>query len=607
MDTMTKSLTSNSFTCRLVNSYGDGHNHELEQYRQVCQILDSVNRSRSMQGQLLGNVMCGNVSLDSLLLTPFGVFVFEYKNYRGNVTTIRIDGQRNFLCLAGDGSQVTDTNGSTLKVKGGTYANPYEQAKANRRVVRETLCKCFGRDIYVGVAILFNGNTKIEGSNPISEPWLSVMGMDSLAAFLNYVRADKTTGLTPSEQDTFISYLDANMDILPQVDFTAQAGTLCSMGKYAEAYKLLKHKCDPTRRETALLTMGALYNMRNSTDFPKVISEYIQSSDEKVKDMAYTYYGSALYSGRNGFREDYREALKCFKAIKYPNKEVSEMIASLTERCRIADLEARRSHIQYENGETRKSLMNESKNDFRNASRTASSVMFLVGVIFCLCAFLPLAVGKQLVISILLSIVGGGFLCWMYWKCKEDNDDYDHWFFKDSAASHFYHHSFRIIKVNGSDNEPWSIIKAVLYGVAYITFLTIPAIISYKLLSWIRIVSSETEIYQSAAQWIFDNTGIHLFSYIISFMVAYLVVHIVWYVIAFLNQACDNTSTMKEMRNDRFNSYTVAALPELLSGGKLKWSMTLDLCRRGLLYGAVLSIILSFIGFVKPYIYILMR
>lgn len=74
-----------------------------------------------------------------------------------------------------------------------------------------------------------------------------------------------------------------------------------------------------------------------------------------------------------------------------------------------------------------------------------------------------------------------------------------------------------------------------------------------------------------------------------------------------MNQVSDNTSTMKETRNDRFNSYTVAALPELLSGGKPKWSMTLDLCRRALLYGAVLSIILSFIGLVKPYTYILMR
>lgn len=118
MPNTNKSMSSN-FESRLVNSFGDGHNHELIQYEELKALLERKAGIYSLKGVFLGNVMCGSSSLDSLLLTQYGMFIVEYKNY--GVDEIRITGQKEFLGYRDDGTPWLDQSGMQVKVKGGSH------------------------------------------------------------------------------------------------------------------------------------------------------------------------------------------------------------------------------------------------------------------------------------------------------------------------------------------------------------------------------------------------------------------------------------------------------------------------------------------------------
>lgn len=209
---------NSTMECRLINRFE--HDHEMSQYLEIRNALTSASSSSRLQGVLLGNVMCGSASLDSLLLTPYGVFVVEFKSYP-KVHTVRVNGQRKFVCCDSTGAEMRDASGMTLTVKGGCQDSPFDQARINRRLVREKLVSVFGETIgngiHVGVIILFKGQTQIKGLEQFEErelKWLTMVNSSNLKSFFSVAPDLKTRGLDSMQQKQLADRLDANCDLL---------------------------------------------------------------------------------------------------------------------------------------------------------------------------------------------------------------------------------------------------------------------------------------------------------------------------------------------------------------------------------------------------------
>lgn len=203
--------------CKLVNHFE--HEHESEQYLEIRRILTSAPQIMNFQGVLLGNVMCGSASLDSLLLTTLGVFIIEYKSYP-NVHTVRVNGQREFICYDRNGDKICDGSGKVLMVKGGCQSSPFDQARINRRIVREKLISVFGesvgKSIHIGVIIVFKGGTQIQGIDEFTAKeleWLTIINTANLTPFLSIASERRTKGLDVLQQNELILRMDANRDL----------------------------------------------------------------------------------------------------------------------------------------------------------------------------------------------------------------------------------------------------------------------------------------------------------------------------------------------------------------------------------------------------------
>ncbi|MDE6195090.1 MAG: NERD domain-containing protein [Muribaculaceae bacterium] len=303
------SINLKKFECRLVNSFGDGHNHELAQYESFAASMQRIAASKGIDGILLGNVVCDNVSLDALLLTSFGVFIIEFKNYKG-VDRIRITGQKEFQCLKSNGERMTLIDGSFLNVKGGSLASPYEQAKKNRIAVCNTLKRVFGdgtaRKIHVGVAIVFNGQMAIEGIDRIIESerrWLTVVDSKGFEQFMSYVADEHTVGLDASERETMIRHMDANGCVLEKANVFQQSQEFYKLGKYIEAYEKAV-LCDPLNPDVVVLKLASLYNIRDNKKYSRLFNElcveHLNSAHPMVREAANKFMGLSFFIGRHG-------------------------------------------------------------------------------------------------------------------------------------------------------------------------------------------------------------------------------------------------------------------------------------------------------------------
>ena len=210
-------LAPNLIDCKLVNHFE--HEHEREQYKEIRGILTSGRQGIGHRGVLLGNVMCGSASLDSLLLTEFGVFIIEFKSYP-NVRTVKVNGQREFVCYDKSGSIMKDGSGNILTVKGGCQSSPFDQARINRRIVREKLISVFGESvgkaIHIGVIIVFRGDTQIQGIDEFTAKeleWLTIINTANLIPFLSIASERRTKGLDTLLQKELITRMDANRDL----------------------------------------------------------------------------------------------------------------------------------------------------------------------------------------------------------------------------------------------------------------------------------------------------------------------------------------------------------------------------------------------------------
>lgn len=325
----TPRINLKKFECRLVNSFGDGHNHELEQYKTFCGSMERIAATKGFEGILLGNVYCDNVSLDSLLLTSFGVFVIEFKNYT-KVAGVKITGQKEFQCMNIKGDRMILPDGNFLNVKGGSLSSPYDQAKKNRIAVFNTLKRLFGEEkastVHVGVAIVFNGKLVIEGIENIIESerrWLTVVDSVGFEQFMAYVAGEGTKGLNASDREAFINHMDANASIPIKVDMLKQAQEYYDMGLYEAACRKAL-SCDSTNPVVMQLVMQALFRSKKK-DF-KMFQDLLVSARNTENPMlvktANKLVGLSLLKGCNGFPKNEDRALEYLLKADRNDKEV---------------------------------------------------------------------------------------------------------------------------------------------------------------------------------------------------------------------------------------------------------------------------------------------
>lgn len=636
---------TSKFVCRLINTFGDGHNHELQQYEETCNILKEQHKSdgilRDIDCTMLGNVWCNKVSLDSLLLTPQGIYIIEYKHYTGNITTISIDGQKNFICLDANDKPVCDSNGDPLKVKGGTFANPYEQAKANRKTVIESLKKCFNGDenkkFDVKVIILFPGDTKII-SKGLSDDWLMVTNKESLIGYLGLdiaIGVLFNNGLTASQQETFCKYLDANKDVMPTIDPIKQVDELCHIGStqgdtkdaydtFQSAYKLL-NKCDKLSRDTikgkmqVLYLMGATkyYTKSDKDMFIDMVTRNKQSNDNLIKSFAHFYHGWILLHGFYGFKKDKEAALKEFYEIKTPTTKISEFIKRIEkeiaeekakaaleekkaqERQQAQARERERQDKEYKNQYNRTTMLRRIGEEFYNAGREVASMRIILPIVFGCCIMLKYPLQRCWSIALIAAIVASVVFFWAYLICR-DEKDLDRWFIRKKPVEHFKNFDFRLIKLENKW-EDYEILKTALLFLAFLLIMCAPFVLSVIILTKGADYFTAGASIQKINAWFSFHASLNPFSKIIFFAIFYFVINIVAYSFAFIMSVIGEISTMYDTSSNRISKYYSIPAPDLQKKSIVNTS--LRLCKRSYYFALMMLGIVTLLTIIKPHIY----
>jgi len=597
---------SNIFQYNLVNSFGDGHNHELNQYEELCSILMKLSDKVGLQGRLLGNVMCGSASLDSLLLTPFGVFVIEFKSYGGDISKIRIDGQKRFLCLNSDGIQIKDKDGNLVFVKGGTHDTPYTQAKINHNAVLQTLKKCFpDKNVEVGVIIVFKGKMQIEGLDHISDKWLSVIGSDSIVRYMSDVPKDNAKGLSKEEIESFVLFLDANKDVAQTVNSIDEVKSLVDMGRYDEAKNTLK-KCDPIRKETILLSMKVLFCLGDSSDFVKVLSQSMQSKDDEIRDSAFMFWGKALSKGSNGFEQSDKDAINAFSKVSKLDVESMNLKKCLSEKIQKLDLERRQKEARQKYRKIADDLLRTASEAYEDIGRVVSSIIVMIIIIFGVSIMLPYPTSVCMKIAIVFSYMCTLVFCFMFWHILEDGGDFDLWYIRSVPAHHFRELHYRLIEFE-DDEWLWDrLIKTIAYAIVFFIVMTLPFVIGSNLLYKILSFGTSTEIGSRLCDFIELHTSVNLVKSMMYCIITYFVLNLLSYAFAFVVTVCDCRKMFWLDNYDHSHYCYSVAVPELFEGGFPALKSSLLLCKHAMLFGIIFPCVLCILVALKSYIYMIL-
>lgn len=597
--------------CRLIKSFGDGHNHELEQYKELCAKLENTNL-RALQGCfLLGNVVCGSVSLDSLLLTPFGVFIIEFKCYN-NVNRIKINGQKDFLCLNADGSLVKTPKGDTLTVKGGSMDSPYEQAKVNRRAVRDCLKKCFGSDIanqiHIGLAIIFKGNVRIEGLEALSDydrDWLTAINSDNISNYLSYICEEKKRGISIVQQKQLIEFMDANQNVLTSTSIFDQACNLYEMGKYADAYKLLK-KCDPLNEKVITKTLATLFWLNDSKEFTSLVSKMMNNPVPDIRDLTYYLLGIAYQMGKCGYKKNDDKALECFYKIEKNNDYVTSRIKEIEEK------KSKENIIWIENNRketTRKnlhSLLRDAPEGYDKTGRIVSTILFLMPFVFGISILLPEMKMHWHSIGTLLAVMTAAIMTFIGWKWMENYED-DCWYIRTSPLNHVKEWEFRTIKVNKRDffeGNRWY--KSGLIALLFMAFQIVPFFIGFHLLCNLVEWLSSSNLGASFNNFIYNNSSVDLLKYIPWFVMLYFLLNITGYLYALVIQLTEQCK-LQYPDDYKGDAYYCIAVPNLWVNSRPALKSSLSMCKQSLLFGITMPVFLSVLGAIKPLLYLLIQ
>ena len=581
--------------CRLVNAYGDKHNHELLQYQETCELVARVAAKNGRKIILLGNVVFGGSCLDALVIGDFGIVILEYKSY-GEAGIIRIDGQKQFHCLDNYGKSLKDENGGQLIVKGGSFSNPVEQAKVNYKNVSNLLKKVFGETVVVKIprklAIVFPGKKRIEGLDHIEQEvseWLNVIGSDKLFDLLDFFLKENRNRLSEEQVKLLIDHISANKNVLENVDIFRQAKDLFNINSYKEALYLLK-KCDATRPEVRELMLRINYKIGESRDFQKNATAALQSENTSLRIRANELLGLASYYGTNGIAVNLENAVEYLEATAsvFDYSKLINEIKDIIVSKRISKL---RDEANKRNKESSKSLLSHAIDPYKEGSRIASSALWIVVSAFALSMLIP---GIWEWRGIVLSVIGVGIMVYALYKGMWDAD---RWFIRKEPQEYTSLLNLSIVEVDDrfiSFKFPrlkvfacGLIILAMIIAVFILVFLIVKAVLS-------------TGIANDMAVSVYKYSGVNILYWIPFFMVVYFILTMKPFIYSLWNNI---SAYGASMTSETLKSYYVIAIPGVLSQKKYGFSVAWSISFMTIKFSVALTVFLSVLGVAKPVLY----
>ena len=583
------------YDCRLVNPYGDKHNHELRQYEDTCNIVSRVAGQTGRKIILLGNVVFGDSYLDALVIGDFGIVILEYKSY-GQASVIRIDGQHQFHCLDDNGRALKDEKGDDLVVKGGNKDNPVVQAIVNYKNVSNLLDKIFGksitREVPRNLTIVFPGKKRIEGldhAKQNSREWLNVMGSDKLFDFLVFFVKENQNKLSENQISSLIDYISANKNVLENVDIFRQAKDLFNIKNYRESLYLLK-KCDATRPEVRELMLHTYYRMGEREEFQKSATAALQSENTTLIARANELLGLASYYGTNGIPVNLDSAVEYLSATA-PVFDYSKFISEIKDKIVSNRLSKLREEAKRSNEESVKSLISHAIDPYKEGSRIASSALWIVVSAFALSMLIP---GNWEWRGISLSVFGIGVIIYSLYRGMWETDK---WFIRKDPQEYANLLEFNTLKVDSYDiSFKFPRLKA------FANDLILFAIIAFVFIFEFLIVKSvlRTGIANDIALSVYELSGLNILYWVPFFMLAYFIVTVIPFIYCLW---CDISAYAVDMTSDTLKKYYIIAFPKILDQEKYGFSMAWSISFMALKFSIALTVFLSVLGVAKPVLY----
>ena len=174
---------------------GFSHPHEQEQLDEILPILDNYYKGNT-NAYLLVNTIFSGVEPDAMLVTSNYVIGIEFKNFgsRNRETPQKVVCRDNgsWNVLKNNGEPMIDKAGNALSVKGGTFANPYDQANYNRKIVKGDLSDFLQSDRIgnrIFWFIVFNRYMEADVQY-LNAPWLKILTNESIVRQLVSIGGD---------------------------------------------------------------------------------------------------------------------------------------------------------------------------------------------------------------------------------------------------------------------------------------------------------------------------------------------------------------------------------------------------------------------------------
>ena len=146
------------------------HKAETIQFNELCSIFEEI--YTSIDCIYIGNFNIEGVELDSLLITPYGIRIIEFKNWGGKI-------------IAGENGSWT-ANGRIIE-GGGSNKSPYSQMRLNRSRTIAGLRRLLNKDITNNVkgCVLFSKKSAIKNElSPTVKLWMDVCDNTSIGGIL---------------------------------------------------------------------------------------------------------------------------------------------------------------------------------------------------------------------------------------------------------------------------------------------------------------------------------------------------------------------------------------------------------------------------------------
>lgn len=597
---MTNSSDNTYCVSRLVNRFGDGHNHELNQFIDARDIITKVACESKRKVYLLGNIIVGQSSLDALLIGNFGFVILEFKSYK-QFGSVRLTAQRQLVCYPKEGE-----TGNAITVKGGNQTNgPLEQAWNNRNNTLNYLKECLKKDYgrATSLVILFPGDISIDGLENLKDnekDWLYVKCETGLEHYLKLLldNSHRRNILSKVEIEGLIEKMEANTNYLEDTDYFLQAFVLFRNNRFSEAFDLLDKKCDKTRVDAIILKLNCLYHLK-SKDLISEAAAVMNSTDDNLRAEACELLGLANYYGRNGIKDpNYENAIEYLTKAQpiYDNSDIIEKINKIiNEENKVKknrEKEERLNAARMENKEKKKVLREMAESIFKDNSRISSSVVFIIAASTLVSVLVPLSWIPAVLTTAIAAII------YMLRSLYKDDWDVDKWYIRKKHQAYIDVISIDTIKVDEYEmtlDNPR--LKALAIGLLNIA---LPIALFYVTLMAVYSIL-HTEFILSFADTIFSNCKVNIITLIPLFMVIFFVIYMVPFILAIWHNICTSAKTMKD--DGLQPEHYIIAIPKPIDMSKPRriaaWSITFMVLK----LSVGLTVALTVFGAVKPVLY----